>query len=393
MSYSPLWRAPNQYLDENGTPYFGAVLKAYQAGTSTPISFALDSEGEVLVATIELNASGYTEVSGNVIIPYLNESYKLALYPDQDAADSDSGAIWTVDNVGLIAYDFVNNELTNLGDGTERSSGINVGQVQDSDFISLGTTGGSADAYTLNPIPEIPSYNANQFFIVKIHASNATTTPYLQISGISNPASNAVIKKLNASKSEIAVEANDLLANGIYLFKRNSLNNAWIVLDPETKLVPVGTVIAFAGNAAPIGYFEAVGADLSRVAYADLFAVFGTTFGSGDGSTTFGTPDLRGYFIRGWDHGRGIDSGRAFGSIQQDALQNITAGGLGGGHSNSSPLNNVTGAFTRTTNNQNANHVGGVIDYGMIGFDASLVARTSTETRPLNIALMYCIKY
>jgi hypothetical protein len=50
---------------------------------------------------------------------------------------------------------------------------------------------------------------------------------------------------------------------------------------------------------------------------------------------------------------------------------NITAGGLGGGHSSTNPMNNVTGAFTRSTNNVNLNHGSGTADYGLIGFDAS----------------------
>jgi phage-related tail fiber protein len=57
---------------------------------------------------------------------------------------------------------------------------------------------------------------------------------------------------------------------------------------------------------------------ISRTTYADLFAAIGTTFGVGDGSTTFGIPDLRGEFARGWDDARGVDTGRTFGSAQAE---------------------------------------------------------------------------
>ena len=57
------------------------------------------------------------------------------------------------------------------------------------------------------------------------------------------------------------------------------------------------------------GWLKANGAAVSRTAYGDLFAKIGTVFGSRDGSTTFNLPDLRGEFIRGWDNGRGVDSG------------------------------------------------------------------------------------
>ena len=124
-------------------------------------------------------------------------------------------------------------KLTGLGSGTARTDVINVGQVQDNQFLYLGTTSGSADAYTLAPSPAITAYTATQQFTAKISATNLTTTPYLQVSSIASPATTAVIKKLSATKTEIAVEASDLLINGIYDFKRNSANDAWIVLNPE----------------------------------------------------------------------------------------------------------------------------------------------------------------
>lgn len=124
-------------------------------------------------------------------------------------------------------------KATGLGVGTARTDAINVGQVQDNQFLYLGTTSGSADAYTLAPSPTITAYATTQQFTVKISATNLTTTPYLQISSIANPTTTAVIKKLSATKTEIAVEASDLLADGIYEFQRNSANDAWIVLNPE----------------------------------------------------------------------------------------------------------------------------------------------------------------
>ena len=132
---------------------------------------------------------------------------------------------------------FANYKITGLGNGTARSDAINVGQVQDNQFLYLGTTTGSADAYTLSPAPTITAYATTQQFVAKIHATNTTTTPYLQISGIANPSTTAVIKKLNASRAEIAVEASDLLANGIYKFQRNSANDAWIILNPEKPYI------------------------------------------------------------------------------------------------------------------------------------------------------------
>ena len=69
----------------------------------------------------------------------------------------------------------------------------------------------------------------------------------------------------------------------------------------------VGTVAFFARSSAPTGWLKCNGAAVSRTDYEDLFDSIGTTYGSGDGSTTFNLPDLRGEFLRCWDDGRGID--------------------------------------------------------------------------------------
>jgi microcystin-dependent protein len=69
--------------------------------------------------------------------------------------------------------------------------------------------------------------------------------------------------------------------------------------------LPSGSVIWFAANAPPTGYLECNGASMSTTSFATLFAAIGFTFG-GSGAS-FNIPDLRGKFIRGWDHGAGVD--------------------------------------------------------------------------------------
>ena len=74
--------------------------------------------------------------------------------------------------------------------------------------------------------------------------------------------------------------------------------------------VPLGSVTAFAGSAAPAGWQLCYGQAISRTQYAGLFAVTSTTYGSGDGYTTFNLPDLRGRAIAGIDNMGGTDAGR-----------------------------------------------------------------------------------
>ena len=111
------------------------------------------------------------------------------------------------------------------------------------------------------------------------------------------------------------------------LYIRNEANTAWIKVGDLNQSggtfsaqIPAGMVQAYAGSAAPTGWLKCNGAAISRTTYATLFAAIGTTYGSGDGSSTFNVPELRGEFVRGWDDSRGVDSGRSLGSFQADGL-------------------------------------------------------------------------
>lgn len=163
---------------------------------------------------------------------------------------------------------------------------------------------------------------------------------------------------------------------------------------------PTGSIIAYAADTSPEGWLECNGATLSRNAYSKLFSVIGTVFGAGDGLTTFKLPDFRGEFLRGWSHGRSVDSGRQFGSIQGDAIRNIS------GHTRFGDNVNNTGALVHSTEgafygNNNADFW--YLDYNGNGnqrnnasrllFDASRVVPVANENRPRNRAIMYCIKY
>jgi microcystin-dependent protein len=152
----------------------------------------------------------------------------------------------------------------------------------------------------------------------------------------------------------------------------------------------IGQVSFFTMSTAPTGWLKCNGAAISRTVYAKLFAVIGTTYGAGNGSTTFTLPDLRGEFIRGWDDGRAVDSGRAFGAAQLDAFQNITGSVNNILHNGLNPSGIITG---NTTSSAIINPGTGGFNAGTININASLVARTATETRPRNVALLACIKF
>ena len=157
-----------------------------------------------------------------------------------------------------------------------------------------------------------------------------------------------------------------------------STYGAWVRLQRDAGLV--GSVAAFAMTTPPPGWLKCNGAIINRTNYLNLYLAIGETFGSGDGSTTFQLPDLRGEFIRGLDDGRGVDTSRVFGSAQGDELKThkhvlATITGSSG---------SLTGYGLGSPNTSNSLTGAGIDNVQGFG---------GTETRPRNIALLYCIKY
>ena len=171
--------------------------------------------------------------------------------------------------------------------------------------------------------------------------------------------------------------------------------------------VPVGTILAHAANTPPTGFLECNGSNISRSTYATLFSAISTTFGVGDGSSTFAVPDLRGQFIRGWANTGSTDASRVFGSTQTDQNKNhthttdstsLTGGirkiseGFGAGGS-------ATGVFTKTADGNNTiTGSSSTSPVGGVDFDGTHTHTISssgggTEARPTNLALMYIIKF
>ena len=171
--------------------------------------------------------------------------------------------------------------------------------------------------------------------------------------------------------------------------------------------VPTGTILAHAANTPPTGFLECNGSNISRSTYATLFSTISTTFGVGDGSSTFALPDLRGQFIRGWANTGSTDASRVFGSTQTDQNKNhthttdstsLTGGirkiseGFGAGGS-------ATGVFTKTADGNNTiTGSSSTSPVGGVDFDGTHTHTISssgggTEARPTNLALMYIIKF
>lgn len=89
-----------------------------------------------------------------------------------------------------------------------------------------------------------------------------------------------------------------------------------------------GTVFDYAGTSAPAGWLMCYGQAVSRTTYANLFAVIGTTYGAGDGSTTFNLPDFRGRAVIGKDNMGGTAANRV--TSAGGGVDGATLGAAGG---------------------------------------------------------------
>lgn len=239
----------------------------------------------------------------------------------------------------------------------------------------------------------------------------------------------------NAISDDPSTDSSEILASTAALNK----------LSQQISDSMVGMVAAFDMDTAPPGWLKRNGADVSRTAYAKLFAKIGTRHGAGDGSTTFNVGDSRGVFIRGLDEGRGIDPGRLLGSHQegQNASHAHTASSAAAGshnhpgsrtdaagthahsgsthesgsHSHALPVGNTLGfngqagggqfnigtastnaagvhTHTLTTDMApNHTHSVGVAHDGEHTHTLTVDPSGGTEARPVNVALLYCIKY
>ena len=194
-------------------------------------------------------------------------------------------------------------------------------------------------------------------------------------------------------------------------------------MDNSTFLIPTGAILAFASHKAPEGWLICNGDELRIEDYRNLYEVIGDTFNrTNTPEGFFCLPDLQGQFIRGWDKDGNIDSQRDFSSSQEDAFQghkhsfilkdNTTT--ESGEHSHCFKTNrHLFRLFTMLSDDEYAHYIyddprdgnkqvsnSGVHTHQLpemhIGDAQNSIfdpIKVDNETRPRNIALLYCIKY
>ena len=278
------------------------------------------------------------------------------------------------------------------------AAGVTPAQVQNQAFTYSPDTGGSANTYSATYSPAITAPVDGMVLGFKAAHSN---------SGASTFQPNSVTVHPIVGQNGSALTANAILANNNVVLMYDSTLTSWILLFSVGAAASMssgeaGMVAHFAMITPPAGWLKANGAAVSRDTYAALFAAIGTTFGVGNGSTTFTLPDLRSEFARGLDDGRNVDVGRTIGTNQIGSLVGFTA--------DSTSLTVTPATSDATLSAAQASLGVDAYDTGDYSADVGLIITGSgTKTalpgtpssehkasgivRPRNVALLACIKY
>ncbi|WP_460213329.1 phage tail protein [Escherichia coli] len=163
------------------------------------------------------------------------------------------------------------------------------------------------------------------------------------------------------------------------LTSKNGLANLGL---GEGSALPVGVPVPWPSETPPTGWLKCNGAPFSAEEYPKLAKAYPTNK----------LPDLRGEFLRGWDDGRGVDSGRALMSAQGDAIRNITGNfgiNINGLFSVGTGVFDLAGKYLKQQIN-NITSSDGI--YSQIEFDASRQIPTASENRPRNIAFNFIVR-
>jgi len=318
-----------QFFDSAGLPAAGYLLYTYETGTTTPkTSYADQNESAANTNPIVLDADGRCSL-------WLADDaeYAIALHTPADAL------VKRWDDVAAVP-------VLSVGDYVPLAGGVTM----TGRFNLVGAAQAALQPVTLQQLTDA----------ISTGTSGSTTGAALAAETAARIAADTALAGTVTAEAAARTAADAALAASIA-----AINGA-------ASAVPVGTVIMWFHGALPSGYLALEGGVGNRTTHAALFALWSTSFGNGDGSLTFGLPDFRGYFPRGWDNTAGVDPGRALGSTQADEIKAHTH------------------AITITDTDLN----GPLVANASTGVNTTGATQSTggTETRPKNLACRFLVK-
>jgi len=212
---------------------------------------------------------------------------------------------------------------------------------------------------------------------IETDSAGVTVTGQITITG-----SSIVLEGATSDAHETTLTVTDPTADRTITFP-NSSGTVALTSDVSASL-PSGTVVPFAGSSAPTGYLLAQGQAVSRSTYSDLFSAIGTTYGTGDGSSTFNLPDLRGRVVAGKDDMGGSSANRL--TDQTGGLNGDTLGDTGGSETHTLTTAQLAahthgaGSYTAALTSGGNSSAGGLGNRGNLNTADLTVSGTSGST-------------
>lgn len=382
-----------QFIDAAGAPLSGGKLYTYIAGTTTPQASYTDSTGATPNSNpVILDSRGEANV-------WLGEStYKFKL------TDANDVEIWTVDYISApttALSPVLSGNVTISTDSagpalkiTQTGTGP-VLRVQDSadpdetPFIITST--GYVGLGTVSPAEALDIDNGKFQFSTSGTArtviSADTTNSTIDVKDDRN-----LVVKTNGStiitgNSTAVTTTVPVVLPAVPTAALQAATKSYVDLGS-----PAGIIAPFAGTSAPSGWLSCNGSAISRATYATLFAAIGTTWGVGDGSTTFNVPDLRGMFLRGTGtNATGSSSGAvgpSVGSYAADTYLNHSHAITDPGHTHSIPGS----VSVQSGGGANGSGGSGPTGSNTTGITVNTSTTGGTETKPKNYGILYIIK-
>jgi microcystin-dependent protein len=372
---SPLGNA-TQLFDNEGKILVNGKIFTYLSGTTTPEATYSDLDGNVPNENpIVLDSSGRVPVQVRLVA---GTAYTFVITDQDDIVLSQTDNVEGIpetfggDTVTIPFWINTNQTPVKVDDTTFVINGNWSEVFHDERRIRLLQSGGYIYGSILSCVVTEPSLGSFLSTVElridngQVILSDVSECAYSAVDSVGSPipVDQELIDQVAALTLQVTALAATVAAALV------TINNA----------IPLGALINWPVGVPPDGWVECNGDTFLRT--DPIFTVIGTSYGVGNGTTTANYPDFRGTFLRGWDNGRGIDTGRLIGTLQTSQMQ--AHNHSTGYYFNNYTADNFTGGWSSVVSDARA---GGPAVSTTAGGTSN-----GNETRPVNNAVMVIMR-